>query len=319
MPPDAAVVSARDKFYVDLSEAFPGQVVDKSLLINFDQTFHLFNPSRGHTWEKKGANRVQVRDSKDGFTLCIVVSAVGMIGAQMILGNKVYPNIDPQPVLRFLHNPKHWSNEQTTIALWNDIILPHIAARRAALGEPASPVIVLADSFSAHWTPAVTDLVKATDGIAYIGVPDSLTHIFQPLDLGIVAALKNSVLRRRDEFLESEVRTAVRENRGVVLTKSLPVLRDRVAMWIKEVLVDPVICDERCCKSGFDRAGVTRVLYGHKVAADVDLFIPPAFCDDCGEIGVCRADVPPCEHFDGIDIATLCDGCFANHNTLCTV
>ena len=86
----------------------------------------------------------------------------------------------------------------------------------------------------------MTALVQETDAIAYIAVPDCLTHIFQPLDLGIIAALKNSVLRRRDDFLESEVRTAVRENRAVVLSKSLPVLRDRVATWIKEALVDPL-------------------------------------------------------------------------------
>lgn len=318
LPPDAAVASARDKFYADLNDAFPGQVVDRSLLINFDQTFHLYNPTRGHTWEKKGTDRVQVRDSKDGFTLCLVVSAAGMIGAQMIFGNKVYPRIDPRPVIRFLHNAKHWSNEETTIALWKDIILPYVAARRAALGDDASPAIVLADSFAGHWTPAVTALVQETNAISYIAVPDCLTHIFQPLDLGIIAALKNSVLRRRDDFLESEVRTAVRENRDVVLSKSLPILRDRVAMWIKEVLMDPVICEERCCRSGFDRAGVTRLLYGDLTVPDVDALIPPALCDDCGEPGLRRLDVPLCEHFDGVVTTTLCNGCFTNHNTLCS-
>ena len=72
------------------------------------------------------------------------------------------------------------------------------------------------------------------------------------------------------------------------------------------------------CRSGFDRAGVTRLLYGDPTVPDVDALIPPALCDDCGELGLRRLAVPSCEHFDGVAIATLCDGCFTNHNTLCS-
>lgn len=58
---------------------------------------------------------------------------------------------------------------------------------------------------------------------------DKLTHVFQPLDLGIIAAWKQSILRRKDDFVEAEARAAVRER----LTTSRPVIRDRVTAWIK--------------------------------------------------------------------------------------
>ena len=63
-------------------------------------------------------------------------------------------------------------------------------------------------------------LVATDSAIAYFCVPESLTHLFQPLDLGIIAAIKQSVLRRKDEFSEEEVRIVIRENRGVLLSKS---------------------------------------------------------------------------------------------------
>ena len=97
------------------------------------------------------------------------------------------------------------------------------------LGKPNAPAIVLADAFSAHWTKAVTDLIAQETAVAYIGVPDCLTHLFQPLDLGVIG-IKQSILRRKDEFLEHEVQTAIREGREVVLSKSRTILRERLAM-----------------------------------------------------------------------------------------
>ena len=133
-------------------------------------------------------------------------------------------------MLRFEYTASHWSDESTTSSLWNHIILPYIARRRAAVGDPHSPVLVLTDAFATHWTPRVRAVVASADCINYIVIPDSLTHLFQPLDLGIIAAIKNSLQRRKDDFLEEEVATAIRENRGVVLRKSRPVLRNKITM-----------------------------------------------------------------------------------------
>ena len=53
--------------------------------------------------------------------------------------------------------------------------------------------------------------------------------------------MKSAISRRKEAFIEQEVATALRENRVVQLSKSRPVLRNRVVAWIKEVLGDPTV------------------------------------------------------------------------------
>lgn len=322
VPPVEDLENARDQFYKDVRDAFPNELPTLDMILNFDQTFHLYNPNRGFTWEKRGADRVPLRQSKEGFTLLPVISVMGIVGAQMIFGGlteAVFPRVDPGPLLHFCHTESHWSNTQTTVALWQKVILPYVRARRAAAGNDDAPVLVLADAFSPHWCPEVKAIVEGENNIHYVCVPESLTHYFQPLDLGVIAAMKKSILRRKDDFLEKEVATALREGRAVVLSKSRPVLREKVTLWIKDLLVDPNICAERCCRTGFERSGVLRALYGADVApnADVDSVIAPPTCDDCGELGQRYWELPGCEHFQNSDSAVLCGGCMANHNSLC--
>ena len=156
--------------------------------------------------------------------------------------------------------------------------------QRNRLGDDSAPVLVLADAFGAHWTKAVTDLVSATSAVVYVAIPKNLTHLFQPLDLGFIAALKATVTRRMDEFLETEAKTAIAEKRTIVLSASRPVLRDRVTAWIKEAILDPNVCSTACCRSAFNRAGVTRLLYGaYSENIDVDAVVGPPVCIECGE------------------------------------
>ena len=49
IPPSEDVVNARDPFFANIAGCFSGQVVDPHLVINFDQTFHLYSPTWGYT------------------------------------------------------------------------------------------------------------------------------------------------------------------------------------------------------------------------------------------------------------------------------
>lgn len=321
LPPAAELEDTRDNFYKRVQECFPGEEVDAHLIVNFDQTFHAYSPTRGFTWEKKGSKRVQIADKKEGFTLLPVVTAAGMIGAQLIFSGSSaasLPTVPPGPFLRYTQTHNHWSNEQSTLDLFTTLILPHIAARRAVLGVPTSPAIIFADAFAPHWTPAVRGLVAAEHSIAYVAIPNSLTHLFQPLDLGIIAAIKQSVLRRKDEHLEGEIRAAIQQGQGITLTSSRPLLRNNVTTWIKECLADPELCGAHCCQVGFERAGILQLLCsGNFRAPDIDGIVDPSVCQDCGEPAVPRDDVPVCSCFEDVESALLCDGCFSNHNTRC--
>ena len=264
---------------------------------------------------------MQLKSNKDGFTLLPVVSVAGVVGAQLIFDGSTatsLPSATPGPLLRFTQTHNHWSNTETTVDLFKTIIFPHIAARRAQLGNSSAPAIILADAFAAHWAAPVLALLGEQQRVAYISIPDCLTHLFQPLDLGIIAAMKQSIMRRKDEFVEGEVRLAIRENRSILLSKSRPVLRERMTVFIKEVMADPDICAEHCCRSGFERSGVFSVLFGDgDVLPDVDRVVPPAVCKECGESGFVRSDPPPCTCFDLNAQPILCSGCYANHVELC--
>ena len=89
-------------------------------------------------------------------------------------------------------------------------------------------------------------------------------------------------------------------------------------MWVKEIISDPAICSAHCCKCGFDRAGVTCALYGVSDGMpDVDSILPLPQCTECSELAVARSELPSCEHFAEMDIATLCNGCYDNHANIC--
>ena len=214
VPPVERLADTCSAFFSEISAVTEHCTLTPELVLNFDQTMHLYHPSRGFTWEKKGSTRVQVAESKDGFTFLPVVSMAGVVGAQLIFAgttSAVFPNVPPGSVLHYAATPSHWSNEQTTLDLWRSIIIPYINRQRVSMNDAAAPVLVLADSYGAHWTQAAKDLVESVNNVSYISVPDSLTRIFQPLDLGIIAAMKNSILRQKDEFIEQEVAIALRE------------------------------------------------------------------------------------------------------------
>lgn len=326
MPPDADLRVTRDDFYDEIAENFSDGPPPPELVLNFDQTFHLYDPTHGFTWEKRGSPRVQLKENRDGFTLVPVVSMTNVIGAQMIFGGTtaaVLPGVRPGDKLIYNYNSTHWSNESTTIQLWEKVIAPYIAKQREHFGE-STPALVLADDFAAHWTPAVQKLVETLPNVFYVCIPDKLTHVFQPLDLGIIAAWKQSILRRKYDFIEAEAHAAVREGRQVRLTTSRPVLRDRVTTWIKELVADEYICAERCCRSGFVRAGINRVLYGDADGIDIDKLVQPSEidysvfdCQECGERGRLYTELPECDHFVNKKRAILCAGCFTNHSQLC--
>jgi hypothetical protein len=149
-----------------------------------------------------------------------------IFGVQLIFSGKtadVHPDVPGDGVLFYEHNATHWSNETTTLALLNDIIGPYVERVRAELQNPTAPVLVIADVFRAHWTPAVMQWFVDRN-IVYLPVPGTLTHLFQPLDLGAIAGMKGFVVGKKNEFMSGELRTAMREERVVLLSRSRPMV-----------------------------------------------------------------------------------------------
>ena len=88
-------------------------------------------------------------------------------------------------------NPKHWSNEQETLKLIEDIINPYIIKKRAELKLPETQkALVIWDVFKGQMTTMVMEKLKSLN-CNFVPVPANMTHFFQPLDLTVNGAVKN--------------------------------------------------------------------------------------------------------------------------------
>ena len=70
LPAIEASETATDQFYWALQDAVEDNgITQPELVIDFDQTFQKYHPTRGFTWKKKDTRRVQLQSTKDGYTI----------------------------------------------------------------------------------------------------------------------------------------------------------------------------------------------------------------------------------------------------------
>ena len=89
-------------------------------------------------------------------------------------------------------NPKHWSNEEETINLINNIINPYAVKKcqKLKLHVPVTQkALVIWDVFKGQVTDTVIELLKLLN-IQFVPVPANMTHFFQTLDLTVNKSAK---------------------------------------------------------------------------------------------------------------------------------
>ena len=88
-------------------------------------------------------------------------------------------------------------------------------------------------------------------------------------------------------------------------------------MWIKETVLDPVICSQHCCKVGFERAGVMRALGYDNITShnpDIDALLPAPEAD-LVPCAYCSEPSPPAQCV--VCSKYLCSDCLDNHTVQC--
>jgi hypothetical protein len=75
-PPLEEIRAMRDEFVGAIKNAFPDGPPDPRLVINFDQTWHAFDPHahQGKTWVKPDQVRIGLKKPRDGITMLPVLS-----------------------------------------------------------------------------------------------------------------------------------------------------------------------------------------------------------------------------------------------------
>ena len=86
---------------------------------------------------------------------------------------------------RFLlrKNLKHYSNEEKTLKLLKEIIVPYIQSERKTLRLDADyPALLTLDAFKEQMAPALLNIFKANNKFL-TNLPANMTNLYQPVDL----------------------------------------------------------------------------------------------------------------------------------------
>ena len=90
---------------------------------------------------------------------------------------------------------KHYGNEQESLKLLDDVIIPYVEMEREKLELPMQVAMIIMDVFKGQMTTSVLQKV-ASNNIQLVKLPTNLTHIYQPLDVTVNSAAKQFMKRK---------------------------------------------------------------------------------------------------------------------------
>ena len=189
--------------------------IPDELIINVDQTPSKFVATDNVTMAAKGEKHISRAGATDKraitVTLCETLDG-HILPFQLIYTGKTersLPNVKFPRGFCLAYNPKHWSNENETLRLIEDVLVPYIAKIKEEKSLPESQKsLLLWDAFKAQSTQKVKDAL-ATHNIELVMVPKNMTHLLQPLDLTTNASFKKFEKRAFTEYFTSCIMKAL--------------------------------------------------------------------------------------------------------------
>ena len=173
--------------------------IPDDLIINFDQTRLPYIVRGNSTLNEKVAKSVplQGKGKKKQSTGTFAVSMTGdFLPMQLIYEGKT-PRCLPKDVefskefdVTFTSN--HWSNEEKSEQLLDNVIFPHLKKKKDDLGLPGDQKsLLICDVFPRQTTENIKEYIEENDCVI-VYVPNNMTHYFQPLDLTVNAVASTS-------------------------------------------------------------------------------------------------------------------------------
>ena len=149
--PEKYVAEKQYTFLRDIALPVRKYSIDRSLIINWDQTPLQYAPTGQWTMEKTGESKVAINGMavKRNITAVLSVALEGTFLPPLL----IYTGLTArsQPTVQFpenfhvTQNAKHWSNEDTMIQFLENIILPYVEQRRTSLNKPDMPALLIFD------------------------------------------------------------------------------------------------------------------------------------------------------------------------------
>ena len=144
--------------------------IPNSIVLNLDQTPVKYVPCGKATLAKQNTSSVPVSGVSDKrmITATFTITLDGkFLPMQLIYGGKTRKSIRTVKFQRgnlLSANLKHYSNEEETLKLLKEVIVPYIQNERKTLRLDADyPTLLIMDVFKGQMTPAVLNMLKAND------------------------------------------------------------------------------------------------------------------------------------------------------------
>lgn len=203
----------RREYLTDIKTKVDRWKIPPELVINSDQTPSSYVSVGKSTMAASGTSSVPIKGLTDkrAITLNFVITlANAFLPMQIIYSGKTKASL-PRGLtfpsgFSLTQNPKHWSNEQETLKLINEIISPYVVKTRQKLKLKADQKALLVwDVFRGQMTAKVKEVLNSLN-IECTYVPANMTHFFQPLDLTVNRSAKSFMKKQFVMYYASAVR-----------------------------------------------------------------------------------------------------------------
>ena len=196
-PRTTGKVPILDSLKKELKKSYLHNIVKKiedndippSLVLSLDQTPSKYTPVLNKAMALKGSKTVPIKGSteKRMITATFTITLDGhFLPVQLIYGGKTsksLPRVNFPKSFSLSANPKHYSNEQESIKVLEEIIIPYVKKERERLGmEKDQAALLIMDVFKGQMTSPVLK-VLSNNNILLQSVPTNFTYLFQPLDV----------------------------------------------------------------------------------------------------------------------------------------
>ena len=243
--------------------------IPDDLIINFDQTPLPYVVTGNSTLNEKGAKSapLQGKGKKKQITGTLAVSITGdFLPMQLIYEGKtprcLTKDVGFPKEFNVIFTPYHWSNEEKSKQLLDNVIFPYLKKKKHDLGLPGDQKsLLICDVFTGQTTKNIKEYIEENDcAIAF--VPNNMTHYFQPLDLTVNAVAKHFLKDKFELWYANEVKKQLGEETEVYeidIPLKLSILKPTHGRWLLG-FYDHLRNNKEIIINSFKSAGITQTV-----------------------------------------------------------
>ena len=155
--------------------------------------------------------------------------------------------------------PNHWSNEEKSKQLLDNVIFPYLKKKKYDLGLPGDQKsLLIYDVFTGQTTKNIKEYIEENDCVI-VYVPNNMTHYFQPLDLTVNAVAKHFLKDKFELRYANEVKKQLDEGTEVYeidIPLKLSILKPIHGRWLLD-LYDHLRNNKEIIINCFESTGIT--------------------------------------------------------------